>query len=261
MAAMGALAGCAPTNPTQGAANEPMAETGEAVAGDKAAGAWDAQPDSVADQVAATEDHEVVVVGAGNSGIVCALEVAQLGGEVLVLEQSGAATMWAGDIDACDSKIMKDAGENVDKEFIIHDPVSYTHLYGVHLAGNAWRALAAGGETAVAAVEPLGFFARAHERRAEAFAHTVGVAQEECEPAFLADGLHGAGERFQIVAVHHGAFHDIDALALGRRSCCHHHLLGDVQCLRLPNIPLVVNHAASLPRHNVRWRLSYTSGL
>lgn len=125
VAAMGALAGCAPTNPTQGAANEPMAETGEAVAGDKAAGAWDAQPDSVADQVAATEDHEVVVVGAGNSGIVCALEVAQLGGEVLVLEQSGAATMWAGDIDACDSKIMKDAGENVDKEFIIHDLVRY----------------------------------------------------------------------------------------------------------------------------------------
>ncbi len=56
------------------------------------------------------------------------------------------------------------------------------HVYGVHLAGNAWRALAAGGETAVAAVEPLGFFARAHERHAEAFAHTVGVAQEDANP-------------------------------------------------------------------------------
>lgn len=102
------------------------------------------------------------------------------------------------------------------------------HVYGVHLAGNAWRALAAGGETAVAAVEPLGFFARAHECHAEALAHAVGVAQEELMAALLADGLHGAGERFQIVAVHHGTFHDIDAFALGRRSCCHQHFLGDI---------------------------------
>ncbi|MFR7404419.1 MAG: hypothetical protein ACLUW6_07390 [Coriobacteriaceae bacterium] len=109
----------------------------------------------------------------------------------------------------------------------------------------------------MAAVEPLGFFARAHERHAEAFAHTVGVAQEECEPALLADGLHGAGERFQIIAVHHGAFHDIDAFALGRRSCCHQHLLRDVQRLRLPNIPLVVNHAPSLSSLS---RLSCVSG-
>lgn len=121
-AAMGALAGCAPQTPA-----ESLAESGAsgAAEGTEAATGWDAQPASVADQVTATEDHEVIVVGAGNSGIVCALEVAQLGGEVLVLEQSGAATMWAGDIDACDSQIMKDAGENVDKEFIIHDLVRY----------------------------------------------------------------------------------------------------------------------------------------
>lgn len=105
--------------------------------------------------------------------------------------------------------------------------------------------------------EPLGLLARAHERHAEAFAHTVGVAQEKCEPALLADGLHGAGERFQIVAVHHGAFHDIDAFALGSRPRCHQHLLGDVQRLRLPNVPLVVNHAASLSSLS---RLSCVSG-
>ena len=98
----------------------------------------------------------------------------------------------------------------------------------------------------MAAVEPLGLLARAHERHAEAFAHTTSVAQEKHEPALLADGLHGAGERLQIVAVHHGAFRDIDALTLGRRPCCHQHLLRNVQRLRLPNIPLVVNHPASL---------------
>lgn len=120
-AAMGALAGCAPS----GKSEEPMAKTGAAEDAASSAEAWDAQPASVADQVTATEDHEVVVVGAGNSGVVCALEVAQLGGEVVILEQSDAPTMWAGDIDACDSQIMKDQGFNVDKEFIIHDLVRY----------------------------------------------------------------------------------------------------------------------------------------
>lgn len=120
-AAMGALAGCAPS----GKSEEPMAKTGAAEGAASSAEAWDAQPASVADQVTATEDHEVVVVGAGNSGVVCALEVAQLGGEVVILEQSDAPTMWAGDIDACDSQIMKDQGFNVDKEFIIHDLVRY----------------------------------------------------------------------------------------------------------------------------------------
>lgn len=87
--------------------------------------AWDAQPASVASQVADTEDHEVVVVGAGNSGVVCALRVAELGGEVLILEQSGGPAMWAGDIDACDSKIMLEQGFEVDKEYIVHDLVRY----------------------------------------------------------------------------------------------------------------------------------------
>lgn len=123
LAAMGALAGCAPqgTSGAEGgadkAASEDLATTGSST--------WDAQPASIADQVTTTEETEVIVVGAGNSGIICALEVAQLGGKVTVLEQSDAPTMWAGDIDACDSQIMKDQGFNVDKEFIIHDLVRY----------------------------------------------------------------------------------------------------------------------------------------
>ena len=119
LAAAGAMFGCAP----QSSATTATAEEGGTTAASP--NAWDAQPASVASEVKATEDREVVVVGAGNSGIVCALEVAQLGGQVVVLEQNSAATMWAGDIDACDSKIMKDAGFEVDKEFIIHDLVRY----------------------------------------------------------------------------------------------------------------------------------------
>lgn len=122
LAAAGSLIGCSPAN---------AENTGSASAGDSATAttsdqaAWDAQPASVASEIAGSEDHEVIVVGAGNSGIVCALEVTELGGEVVVLEQSAAATMWAGDIDACGSKIMEEQGFDVDKEYIIHDLVRY----------------------------------------------------------------------------------------------------------------------------------------
>jgi len=124
LAAAGALAGC-----TGGTADAAAGSTGSASAqtsGQTTTGAaWDAQPASVASQVSSTEDHEIVVVGGGNSGMICALEAAQLGGDVIVLEQTAGNTMWAGDIDACDSQIQKDAGLTMDKEFAIHDLVRY----------------------------------------------------------------------------------------------------------------------------------------
>lgn len=88
---------------------------------------WDEKPASVADQVAAVEDHEIVIVGGGNAGVICALEAAQLGADVVVLEKSNANTMWAGDIDACDSTLQKHAGVEADKEYVIHDLVRYAN--------------------------------------------------------------------------------------------------------------------------------------
>ena len=82
LAAMGALAGCAPKAP----ANEELAATGDASAAAKPS-VFD-KPASVADQVARTEDYDVVVVGGGNSGVVGALELAQLGAKTLLIEQT-----------------------------------------------------------------------------------------------------------------------------------------------------------------------------
>ena len=87
--------------------------------------AWDARPESVASQVGATEDHEIVIVGGGNAGVICGVEAAELGADVIVLEKTDANTMWAGDIDACDSKLQKEAGVEADKEYVIHDLVRY----------------------------------------------------------------------------------------------------------------------------------------
>ncbi|MDR2197224.1 MAG: FAD-dependent oxidoreductase [Coriobacteriales bacterium] len=124
LAAVGAtVVACSPEAPAASDAAEGTPASPEVAA--EADNAWDTKPPSVQDQVASSEDHEVIVVGAGNSGVVLALEAAQLGGEVLILEQSGGATMWAGDIDACDSKLMLDAGYQVDKEYIIHDLMRY----------------------------------------------------------------------------------------------------------------------------------------
>lgn len=99
---------------------------------------WDAQPASVADQVSNTETHDVVVVGGGNVGVVTALHLAQLGGDVVLVEQSGACCMWAGDIDALDSHIQKDMGIQIDKEFVVEDLLRYNQA-------NAIRTLFASG--------------------------------------------------------------------------------------------------------------------
>lgn len=116
LAAAGALAGCSGTAASASGANNTSDSTTEA---------WDAQPASVASQVSSSEEHEIVIVGGGNSGMICALEAAQLGADVVVLEASAANAMWAGDIDACDSQLQKDLGLTMDKEFAIHDLVRY----------------------------------------------------------------------------------------------------------------------------------------
>ena len=119
LAAVSALAGCSPEKSA-------TAEGADAAASPNAtkASVFD-KPASVADQVSETKDYEVVVVGGGNSGVVGALELAQLGAKVLLIEQTGACTIYAGDIDALDSQIQKDLGIEIDKEWVIKDLVRY----------------------------------------------------------------------------------------------------------------------------------------
>ena len=58
--------------------------------------------------VTATETYDVVVIGAGNGGLVAAASAADLGGKVIILEKSGGITMWAGEIGAINSKVERE---------------------------------------------------------------------------------------------------------------------------------------------------------
>jgi len=118
VAAAGTLAACAPKS--GGSTSE-----GSGGTAGESKNTWDAQPASIAEKVSETKDYEVVVVGGGNAGVIGALELAQRGAKVLIIEQSGMCTMWAGDIDALDSKIQKDLGIEINKEFVIKDIVRY----------------------------------------------------------------------------------------------------------------------------------------
>ena len=56
-------------------------------------------------EISSTEDFDVVVIGAGNGGLVAAASAADLGGKVIVIEKSGFYTTWAGEIGAFNTKL------------------------------------------------------------------------------------------------------------------------------------------------------------
>ena len=58
--------------------------------------------------ITSVEDFDVVVIGAGNGGLVAAASAADLGGKVIVIEKSGGFTTWAGEIGAINSKVQKE---------------------------------------------------------------------------------------------------------------------------------------------------------
>ena len=98
LAAVGALTGCSPKASAETAQGN---ATGAPVENPQGASVFD-KPESVAGKVKETKDYDAVVVGGGNSGVVGALELAQLGAKVLLIEQTTACTKYAGDIDALD---------------------------------------------------------------------------------------------------------------------------------------------------------------
>ena len=87
-------------------------------------GAWAKQPEPIpADEIAEVLNAEVVVLGAGMSGVSCALRAAQSGADVLVLEKSSSWSGRGGNIGVANSSLLKANGyennaERVAREWI-----------------------------------------------------------------------------------------------------------------------------------------------
>lgn len=66
-----------------------------------------AKPEAPAD-ISEVVDYEVVVVGAGNSGCPCAISCADLGAKIAWVERAPGVVMWAGEMGAYNSDVMKE---------------------------------------------------------------------------------------------------------------------------------------------------------
>ena len=104
LAAAGALAGCAPQAQAEGG------KSGKADA--DAQGSWRDKPDMPAD-IAETLEADLVVVGAGNGGLVAATTAAQNGAKVIVLEKGGNIAAAREAIGALNSALEPDHVEDV----------------------------------------------------------------------------------------------------------------------------------------------------
>ena len=77
-----------------------------------------AKPDPITD-IAETVETDVVVVGAGNGGLVAAASAADLGADVVLVEKNAGWITWAGEMGAYNSKVMKEYGiEYSDEELL-----------------------------------------------------------------------------------------------------------------------------------------------
>jgi len=84
----------------------------EEAAAPAAAGKWYdekyfAKPEAPA-EVSEVLDYEVVVVGAGNGGCVSAISAADLGAKIAWVERAPGVVMWAGEMGAYNSRVMKE---------------------------------------------------------------------------------------------------------------------------------------------------------
>ena len=104
LAAAGALAGCAPQAQAEGG------KSGKADA--DAQGSWRDKPEMPAD-IAETLEADLVVVGAGNGGLVAATTAAQNGAKVIVLEKGGNIAAAREAIGALNSALEPDHVEDV----------------------------------------------------------------------------------------------------------------------------------------------------
>lgn len=82
-------------------------------------------PEISEDEITEVVDVEVLVVGAGVTGLFCAAGIGEAGGKTLVVEKKSAPGMFRTDIGGIDSRLQKELGVSVDKAAIVNDIQRY----------------------------------------------------------------------------------------------------------------------------------------
>ena len=83
-------------------------------------------PEIAEDQIASIEDVDVLVVGAGGAGLMCAAICGELGMKALVLEKTDTTGSFRTDIASFGSRQQVELGIEVDKGAIIHEIQKYS---------------------------------------------------------------------------------------------------------------------------------------
>lgn len=99
---------------TDAAATEAPAAT-ETSAAAKTGWSWETPPTPIADSdIKETIETDVLVIGAGNSGVSAACSAAEAGVKVIVAEKTAAINGRGGGIGACNSRLNKEIGMEID---------------------------------------------------------------------------------------------------------------------------------------------------
>ncbi|MCI9262546.1 FAD-dependent oxidoreductase [uncultured Adlercreutzia sp.] len=118
-AGMAALAGCTPQAPAEPGA---LSETG----GDDWLGA---EPEIAEDEIVETIDTEVLVCGAGTSGLFAACAAAENGAKVVCLEKGSIGGGVRDNLGSLNSRLQKEAGCEIDENEICNDLTRYANGY------------------------------------------------------------------------------------------------------------------------------------
>lgn len=100
---------------------------------------WLEEPPTIDEAgIAQTIDADIVVVGAGNAGSMCAARAAEAGANVVVLERMGLQTTARNFLGAVGTRWQEEAGYPIDRNAIVNDLMRYASGWASHELLNLW---------------------------------------------------------------------------------------------------------------------------
>lgn len=120
LGALGALAGCSPSK------KEPSEKVESAGASQNAKHTWETVPEPLTD-IAEEKNYDIVVVGAGMSGLATAEAAARNGASVVVLEKMGQISFRGQDVAGINTTWQKEQGIEVDPDLAAYNLHLWTH--------------------------------------------------------------------------------------------------------------------------------------